>query len=86
MNSKAERLHLYLALLLFAWRPHGHLCFNRCFLLLLLHEFALIPTFLMIGIWGRAGRRIAAIEMTIYLTLGALLSLLDLSRSMCKVE
>jgi NADH-quinone oxidoreductase subunit M len=42
------------------------------------HEFALIPTFIMIGIWGGAGRRGAAIEMTIYLTLGALLSLLGL--------
>ena len=42
------------------------------------HEFALIPTFIMIGIWGGAGKRGAAIEMTIYLTLGALLSLLGL--------
>jgi NADH-quinone oxidoreductase subunit M len=32
----------------------------------------------MIGIWGGAGRRGAAMEMTIYLTLGALLSLLGL--------
>ena len=42
------------------------------------HEFALIPTFIMIGVWGGAGKRGAAIEMTIYLTLGALLSLLGL--------
>jgi NADH-quinone oxidoreductase subunit M len=42
------------------------------------HELALIPTFIMIGIWGGIARRIAAMEMTIYLTLGALLSLLGL--------
>lgn len=42
------------------------------------HELALIPTFLMTGIWGGLGRRTAAMEMTIYLTLGALISLLGL--------
>jgi NADH-quinone oxidoreductase subunit M len=39
------------------------------------HELALIPTFIMIGIWGGSARRVAAIEMTIYLTLGAMLVL-----------
>jgi len=42
------------------------------------HELALIPTFLMIGIWGGRSRRIAAIEMTIYLTVGAMLVLAGL--------
>ena len=42
------------------------------------HELALIPTFIMIGVWGGAGRRSAAMEMTIYLTLGAMLSLLGI--------
>jgi NADH-quinone oxidoreductase subunit M len=42
------------------------------------HEFALIPTFILIGWWGGAGARSAALEMTIYLTLGAMLSLLGL--------
>ena len=42
------------------------------------HEFALIPTFIMIMIWGGAARQIIALEMTIYLTLGALLSLAGL--------
>ena len=32
----------------------------------------------MIGIWGSAERQIAALEMTIYLTLGALVSLLGI--------
>ena len=79
MNSKAERLYLYLALLLFMLGGlMGTFASIDVFFFYFFHEFALIPTFLMIGIWGRAGRRIAAIEMTIYLTLGALLSLLGL--------
>lgn len=39
------------------------------------HELALIPTFVLIGLHGGRDGRGAAIEMTIYLTLGALLSL-----------
>jgi NADH-quinone oxidoreductase subunit M len=39
------------------------------------HELALIPTFILIGLQGGRDGRGAAMEMTIYLTLGALLSL-----------
>ena len=42
------------------------------------HELALIPTFIMVGIWGGRDRSYAAMTMTIYLTLGAMLSLLGL--------
>ncbi|TVP76634.1 MAG: NADH-quinone oxidoreductase subunit M [Puniceicoccaceae bacterium] len=79
MHSNAERPHLYLALLLFMLGGlMGTFASIDVFFFYFFHEFALIPTFLMIGIWGGAGRRGAAIEMTIYLTLGALLSLLGL--------
>ena len=79
MYSNAERPHLYLALLLFMLGGlMGTFASVDVFFFYFFHEFALIPTFLMIGIWGGAGRRGAAIEMTIYLTLGALLSLLGL--------
>ena len=79
MYSNAERLHLYLALLLcMLGGLMGTFASVDVFFFYFFHEFALIPTFLMIGIWGGAGRRGAAIEMTIYLTLGALLSLLGL--------
>ncbi|MFP4068797.1 MAG: NuoM family protein [Opitutales bacterium] len=79
MYSKAERLHLYLALLLFMQGGlMGTFASVDVFFFYFFHEFALIPTFVMIGIWGGHGRRGAAIEMTIYLTLGALLSLLGL--------
>jgi NADH-quinone oxidoreductase subunit M len=79
MYSKAERPHLYLALLLFMLGGlMGTFASIDVFFFYFFHEFALIPTFIMIGIWGGAGRRGAAIEMTIYLTVGALLSLLGL--------
>ena len=79
MQSNAERPHLYLALLLFMLGGlMGTFASIDVFFFYFFHEFALIPTFIMIGIWGGAGRRGAAIEMTVYLTLGALLSLLGL--------
>jgi NADH-quinone oxidoreductase subunit M len=79
MQSQAERGHLYLALLLIMLGGLvGTFASIDLFFFYFFHEFALIPTFIMIGIWGGAGRRTAAIEMTIYLTAGALLSLLGL--------
>ena len=42
------------------------------------HEVALIPSFLLIGIWGQGDRTGAAWRMTIYLMLGSLLLLLGL--------
>ncbi len=49
------------------------------FFLYVFHELALVPTFLMIGIWGRgATRGFAAFQITLYLTLGALVALVGL--------
>lgn len=42
------------------------------------HEFALIPTFILIAMWGRTGRKAVAIEMAVYLTAGAMLTLAGL--------
>ena len=43
------------------------------------HELALIPTFIMIGVWGRGEQRqYATYKMTLYLTLGALVALAGL--------
>jgi NADH-quinone oxidoreductase subunit M len=79
MYSQAERLKLYLALLLIMLGGlMGTFSSVDVFFFYFFHEFALIPTFIMIGVWGGIGRRSAAIEMTIYLTLGALISLLGL--------
>lgn len=42
------------------------------------HEFALVPTFIAMVTWGSAGKRMAAMQMAIYLTLGALVSLVGI--------
>ena len=42
------------------------------------HELALIPTFLLIGIWGTGNRVAAAWKITIYLTLGSFVLLIGL--------
>ena len=71
-----NRLPLYLSML--AFMQSGLMGLFASIDLLfyyLFHEFALIPTFLMIGLWGGRDRRTIALEITIYLTLGALISL-----------
>lgn len=43
------------------------------------HELALVPTFIMIGVWGRgAQKNYATFQITMYLTVGALLALVGL--------
>jgi NADH-quinone oxidoreductase subunit M len=44
-----------------------------------LHELALVPTFIMIGVWGRGeNKNYATFQITLYLSMGALLVLLGL--------
>ena len=79
LRSQAERLKLYLTLLLIM---HGGLlgvfASVDIFFFYFFHELALIPTFIMVGIWGGRDRNYAAMKMTIYLTVGAMLSLIGL--------
>ena len=43
------------------------------------HEFALIPTFIMIGVWGRGeNKNYATYNITLYLSAGALIALVGL--------
>src|SRR5205814_6383450 len=42
------------------------------------HELALIPTFLLIGIWGSGNRVAAAWKITIYLAIGSFILLIGL--------
>ena len=43
------------------------------------HELALVPTFIMIGVWGRGdNKNFAAYQITLYLSVGALLVLIGL--------
>lgn len=79
LQAKAERIRLYLFLLLIMQSGlMGVFSSIDIFFFYFFHEFALIPTFVMIGIWGGVGSRSTAMEMAIYLTLGALASLVGL--------
>src|SRR6266436_4051718 len=43
------------------------------------HELALVPTFIMIGVWGRGEQKnYATFQITLYLSVGALIALLGL--------
>ncbi len=79
IQSGVKRLRLYLILLLVM---QGGLMgvFSSIDVLFFyfFHEFALIPTFIMIALWGRTGRKAVAIEVTIYLTFGAMITLAGL--------
>lgn len=48
------------------------------FFFYMFHELALIPTFLLIGIWGSGDRQAAAWKATVYLALGSFVLLLGL--------
>ncbi|MDD2765631.1 MAG: NADH-quinone oxidoreductase subunit M [Opitutaceae bacterium] len=82
LQSGAERLKIYLALLLIMQGGLlGAFASLDIFFFYFFHELALIPTFIMVGVWGtRSGseNHYAAMKMTIYLTAGAMLSLLGL--------
>jgi NADH-quinone oxidoreductase subunit M len=79
MQSAAERQPLYLSLLLVMHAGlMGVFASVDVFFFYFFHELALIPTFIMTGVWGGRDRRYAAMKMTIYLTLGAMLSLAGL--------
>ncbi len=79
IQSNAERLKIYLMLLLFMQGGlMGVFASVDVFFFYFFHELALIPTFIMVGIWGGRDRNYAAMKMTIYLTAGAMLSLIGL--------
>lgn len=48
------------------------------FFFYIFHEFALIPTFLLVGFWGGTNRREAAMKMTLFLGVGSVVLLLGL--------
>ena len=79
IQSQAERLKIYLMLLLIMQGGlMGVFASVDVFFFYFFHELALIPTFIMIGVWGGRDRAYAAMKVTIYLTLGAMLSLAGL--------
>lgn len=79
IKSGAHRLKVYLMLLLIMEAGlMGVFASVNVFFFYFFHELALIPTFIMVGVWGGRDRLYAAMQMTIYLTLGAMVSLIGL--------
>ena len=75
----AEREHaFYACLLLIAGGALGAFASLDLFFFYAFHELALIPTFLLIGIWGSGNRQAAAWKITIYLATGSFILLLGL--------
>src|SRR5437016_1253168 len=68
----------YACLLLISGGAIGAFASIDLFFFYAFHELALIPTFLLIGIWGTGNRSVAAWKITIYLTLGSVVLLIGL--------
>src|SRR5438128_1914595 len=68
----------YACLLLISGGAIGAFASLDLFFFYAFHELALIPTFLLIGIWGTGNRSAAAWKITIYLALGSFVLLLGL--------
>lgn len=68
----------YACLLLITGGAFGAFASTNLFFFYAFHELALIPTFLLIGIWGTDNRQAAAWKVTIYLALGSFILLIGL--------
>src|SRR6266403_996068 len=68
----------YACLLLISGGAIGAFASIDLFFFYAFHELALIPTFLLIGIWGSGNRTAAAWKITIYLAVGSFILLLGL--------
>jgi NADH-quinone oxidoreductase subunit M len=79
-TGKIERHEnaFYSCLLFIAAGAIGAFASLNLFFFYAFHELALIPTFLLIGIWGSGNRIAAAWKVTIYLALGSFILLIGL--------
>ncbi len=78
-RSPESNAHWFYACLLFiSAGAIGAFASVDAFFFYMFHELALIPTFLLIGIWGSGDRQAAAWKITIYLALGSFILLLGL--------
>ncbi|MDQ3622717.1 MAG: NADH-quinone oxidoreductase subunit M [Verrucomicrobiota bacterium] len=80
VTPKIERReNLFYACLLFITAgATGAFASQDLFFFYAFHELALIPTFLLIGLWGSGDRHAAAWKITIYLALGSFILLIGL--------
>src|SRR5215469_14937939 len=76
---QSREKEFYILLLVMSGGILGAFASLDMFFFYFLHEFALIPTFIMIGVWGRGERKnYATFQITLYLSIGALLGLLGI--------
>jgi NADH-quinone oxidoreductase subunit M len=73
-----HRNAFYACLLFIAAGAIGAFASLDLFFFYAFHELALVPTFLLIGIWGSGDRQVAAWKITIYLATGSFILLLGL--------
>ncbi|HEX4342982.1 MAG TPA: NADH-quinone oxidoreductase subunit M [Verrucomicrobiae bacterium] len=76
---KTREKEFYILLLLMTGGILGAFASMDLFFFYFFHELALVPTFIMIGVWGRGERKnFATFQITLYLSVGALIALLGL--------
>ena len=76
---KEREKEFYILLLIMSGGILGAFASLDLFLFYFFHELALVPTFIMIGVWGRGQQKnYATFQITLYLSLGALIALVGL--------
>jgi NADH-quinone oxidoreductase subunit M len=76
---KEREKEFYILLLVMIGGILGAFASLDLFFFYFFHELALVPTFIMIGVWGRgADKNRATFQITLYLSVGALISLVGL--------
>jgi len=76
---KQREKEFYVLLLLMSGGILGAFASLDLFFFYFFHELALVPTFIMIGVWGKGpDRNYATFKMTLYLSFGALIALIGL--------
>lgn len=76
---KEREKEFYILLLVMTGGILGAFASLDLFLFYFFHELALVPTFIMIGVWGRGEKKnYATFQITLYLSLGALIALVGL--------
>ncbi|MEO6036577.1 MAG: NADH-quinone oxidoreductase subunit M [Verrucomicrobiota bacterium] len=78
-DIKIYEKEFYLLLMVMAGGILGAFASLDLFFFYFFHELALVPTFIMIGVWGRGeNKNYATFQITLYLSLGALIALVGL--------
>src|SRR6266536_4205703 len=76
---KEREKEFYILLLVMTGGILGAFASLDLFFFYFFHELALVPTFIMIGVWGRGDKKnYATFQITLYLSLGALIALIGL--------